>query len=140
MSTLFLAWQDAKSSRAWYPIGRLESKSNNGPYRFSYVRGAQKANQESRMAPLEAFPNFHEVYESDELFPLFSNRILHSGRADFEEYLRLLDIDPSTTDPLEILAVSEGRRQTDNLEVFPKIKIDPDGFFRCRFFLHGWRH
>ena len=31
-------------------------------------------------------------------------------------------------------------RATDSFEVFPKIERLDDGAFRCRFFLHGWRH
>jgi hypothetical protein len=33
-----------------------------------------------------------------------------------------------------------GRRITDALEVFPKLERQPDGFFQCRFFLHGSSH
>jgi len=36
--------------------------------------------------------------------------------------------------------VTGGARQTDNLEVFPRIQKRRDGSFDCRFFLHGWRH
>ena len=47
---------------------------------------------------------------------------------------------PDHADPLEILALTGGERQTDNLEVFPKIERRKGGGFQCRFFLHGWRH
>jgi len=140
MSTLFLAWQDTNSSRLWYPIGKLEAESGQGPFRFTYTKGAEKAHAQSKMPPLESFPDFHATYESDVLFPLFQNRLLQSGRADFAEYLRVLDLDTTNPDPLEILALTEGKRQTDNLEVFPKITRSNDGSFRCRFFVHGWRH
>ena len=43
-------------------------------------------------------------------------------------------------DPFTVLGITGGERQTDPLEVFPKITTDADGTFRCRFFLHGWRH
>jgi hypothetical protein len=92
------------------------------------------------LQPLASFPDFHKQYESEELFPLFRNRVLAVDREDFAEYLRLLDLQPEEADPLEILALTEGRRQTDNLEVFPKISRTAEGGFRCRFFLHGWRH
>ena len=71
--------------------------------------------------------------------PLFKNRVITPGRKDFEEYLRQLDL-PGRADPIEILAVDGGRRATDSFEVFPQIQRLPDGSFRCRFFLHGWRH
>lgn len=140
MSTLFLAWQNPGQSRKWYPIGRLDADSAYGPFRFRYIRGAEKASQESGFAPLLSFPDFRQVYESKDLFPLFKNRILSPEREDFEEYLRYLDLQVAEPDPLLILALTEGRRQTDTLEVFPKIARNADGGFRCRFFLHGWRH
>ncbi len=140
MATVFLAWQSPTETRAWYPIGRLEADSAVGPFRFCYVRGAQKAQREAGLQPLVSFPDFERQYASEQLFPLFRNRILSSEREEFDDYLRSLDLRPDVADPLEILAITEGRRQTDTLEVFPKIKVDEDGMFRCRFFLHGWRH
>jgi hypothetical protein len=92
------------------------------------------------MEPLDSFPDFHKIYESSDLFPLFRNRILGESREDFPDYLKQLDLSPDHADPLEILALTGGERQTDNLEVFPKIERHKGGGFQCRFFLHGWRH
>jgi len=139
-ATVFLAWQSPTESRAWYPIGRLDADSAKGPFRFCYVRGAEKARQEAGLQPLISFPDFGRRYESDQLFPLFRNRLLSPEREEFVEYLETLDLSPDKADPLEILAVTEGRRQTDTLEVFPKISVGEDGAFHCRFFLHGWQH
>ena len=61
-------------------------------------------------------------------------------RRSFYEYLSFLDIVDESPDPLEILSVDGGYRVTDNFQVFPKIRKQPDGSFSCRFFLHGWRH
>ncbi|MDN5751986.1 MAG: hypothetical protein L0H15_01730 [Nitrosospira sp.] len=66
--------------------------------------------------------------------------MLNPRRGDYAEYVERLALDPNHVDPLDILAISEGRRQTDNLEVFPQIQPRRDGSFVCRFFLHGWRH
>ena len=90
--------------------------------------------------PLPAFPNLRERYEASELFPLFKNRVLDPNRRDFADYLRSLDLDPRHSDPIAILAVSGGERQTDNFEVFPKIEKGKNNSFTCRFFLHGLRH
>jgi hypothetical protein len=98
------------------------------------------AHKKAGLEPLDSFPDFHKVYESTELFPLFRNRILGEERKDFKEYLTQLDLSPEHADPLEILALTGGERQTDNLEVFPKIDRHKGGGFRCRCFLHGWRH
>jgi hypothetical protein len=118
----------------------LDADTQTKEYSFAYIRGAKKAHEEAEMSPLAEFPDFYRKYEAESLFPLFQNRILSPSREDFSEYVRWMDLNPSNADPLEILAVSEGRRLTDNLEVFPLILREPDGGFRCRFFLHGWRH
>lgn len=137
--TLFLAWQDKARTRQWFPVGRLDVLKPVSRYRFRYVQGAERAQQQSGFEPLYDFPDFHRTYESAELFPLFKNRVLTPGRRDFDEYLRLLDL-PEQADPIEMLSVNGGYRATDSFEVFPKIERQDDGSFRCRFFLHGWRH
>ncbi|MBW6513093.1 MAG: hypothetical protein K0A93_13445, partial [Desulfuromonadaceae bacterium] len=140
MKTLFVAWQDTTHSRAWYPIGRLDADSSRSHYKFSYTQGAEIAKNQAGLQPLDSFPDFHKVYKSSELFPLFKNRIMGEGREDFKEYIRQLGLDPDHADPLEILALTGGERQTDNLEVFPKIERHKNGGFTSRFFVHGWRH
>lgn len=137
--TLFLAWQDKARTREWFPVGRLDVLDPPSSYRFRYVRGAERAHEATGFEPLYDFPDFHQRYDSSALFPLFKNRVLTPGRKDFEEYLRQLDLD-ETADPIEILSVDGGYRATDSFEVFPKIERRADGAFRCRFFLHGWRH
>ncbi len=146
MKTLFLAWQDKRlrgdhedGSRAWFPIGRLDADPNDAHYRFAYTRGVLQARAKAGFQPLEAFPKLEALYESAELFPLFQNRLISTKREDYAEYLHRLDLSPGA-DPFEILAISGGGKQTDNLEVFPKILTRRDGSFSCRFFLHGWRH
>ena len=137
--TLFLAWQDKARSRKWFPVGRLDVRMADSLYRFRYVRGAQRAQEQSGFGPLYDFPSFERSYEASDLFPLFQNRVLDPKRLDFQEYLQRLAL-PDQADPIEILSVDEGRRATDSFEVFPKIERSEDGAFRCRFFLHGSRH
>jgi hypothetical protein len=139
MKTLFLAWQDTAATRAWYPIGRLDADVLNSRFQFGYTHGAELAHNVAGLEPLDSFPDFHKKYESSELFPMFRNRVLAEDRKDFKEYLRQLDLSPDAN-PIEILALTGGQRQTDNFEVFPKIERHKDGGFRCKFFLHGWRH
>ena len=139
-NTLFLAWQDQrKESRLWFPVGRLDVDTESPFYRFRYIRGAARAKSEAGFPLLAEFPSLDEDYRSPELFPLFQNRIMNSGRPDFADYLSGLDL-PEGADPVEILAVSGGTRVTDAYEVFPKLVKRKDGSFTCRFFLHGWRH
>ena len=136
--TLFLAWQD-KNRRQWFPVGRLDADVSASFYRFRYVAGAQRAQKEAKFPLLLEFPEVREDYKSSELFALFKNRIIASGRPDRMEYLQNLDL-KEDANPIEILSASGGRRATDFYEVFPKIVKQSDGSFICRFFLHGWRH
>ena len=141
ITSLFLAWQDTEQSRAWFPIGRLDANMERSHYRFSYTRGATRAARKAGLQPLPAFPDFHQTYEASELFPLFRNRVIGTDREDFRDYLRQLDLKPAEAkDPIAILAVTGGMRQTDHFEVFPKLERRTDGTFTCRFFLHGSRH
>jgi len=143
MKSLFLAWQapsDSIRSRAWFPVGRLDAEPDTHHYRFRYTHGAVKAQEDVGFAPLLAFPDFNKDYESDQLFPLFKNRVISPKRTDFQEYIQWLDLDRGHSDPISILSVSGGERVTDNLEVFPKVTADSDGNFHVRFFLHGLRH
>jgi hypothetical protein len=142
--TLFLAWQDtrlqdARPSRAWFPVGQLDADVDRHMYRFRYINGAVRARQVAGFTPLIEFPEFDGDYHSKELFPLFQNRVMNRTRPDFREYLQSLDLH-GEADPIEILSRSGGQRVTDTYEVFPKIEKQSDGSFTCRFFLHGWRH
>jgi len=121
MNSLFPAWQDAGPSRAWFPIGRLDADLDRQHFTFGYTRGAERAARDAGLRPLESFPDFRRIYESSRLFPLFRHRVLESNRPDFKEYVEQLDLDPQYADPIAILAVSGGTRQTDNVHVFPKI-------------------
>lgn len=143
MKTLFLAWGLHRSAISigsggahWFPIGRLEWDLSW--FRFRYMRGALAAQAKTGFQALAAFPRLDQVYESKELFPLFQNRLISPKREDYAEYLDRLDLSPEHADPFEILAISGGSKQTDNLEVFPELQTRLDGTFSCRFFLRGW--
>ena len=137
--TLFLAWQDNRPSRAWFPVGRLDADVEESCYRFRYIGGARRAQKEVGFPPLIDFPDLEGDYQSAELFPLFRNRVMNPARPDFTDYLQRLDL-PEEADPIEILSTNGGHRVTDAYEVFPKIEKDSSGSFSCRYFLHGWRH
>ena len=137
--SLFLAWQDKGNSRQWFPIGRLDADLGAYAYRFRYTGGAKRAQSEAGFPLLVEFPQLERDYRAARLFPLFRNRVINPGRSNREDYLRRLAL-PSEADPFEILSTNGGYRATDAYEVFPKLEKGPDGSFRCRFFLHGWRH
>jgi hypothetical protein len=125
-----------QTGEQWVPVGRLERVP--GGYRFVYTRGAKK------LRGFHPFPNMqdlHAIYESDELFPLFANRMLAPSRPEYEAYLNWagfgLDNPP---DPIALLAITEGKRATDQLEVFPCPMPDSSGCYVTKFFLHGIRY
>ena len=136
--TFFIAWQ-ATRNRGWFPVGRLDVDVKGSGYRFRYVKGAVRAQEEVDFSTLMEFPKLKGNYESEELFPTFTNRVMSKSRPDFAEYMRNLDLHEGI-DPIESMNVDGGYRVTDAYEVFPKIEKGADGSFRCRFFLHGDRH
>lgn len=145
MRSLFLGWRAPKffPGRPWFPIGLLDVEKVDEEtirYRFRYTQGAMTARNEVGFDPLLSFPDFERDYESENLFPLFKNRVLSHKRSDFAEFVSWLDLKPEDADPILILAVSGGNRATDNMEVFPKVVPAADGSFNVRFFLHGIRH
>jgi len=137
--TLFLAWQDKRLTREWFPVGRLDISPHDRSHRFRYIKGAKRAQTAAGFTPLLDFPDWNRTYESSVLFPLFMNRVLQSTRQDFPEYMQMLDL-PEDSGPADILAVGGGKRATDNFEVFPMLERKPDGSFDSRFFQHGWRY
>ena len=146
MKSLYLAWQapaESDRSKAWFPIGRLDSESEDPDdphYRFRYIGGAKRAEEEVGFKPLVSFPDFQQDYRAGKLFPLFHNRVLSPKRADFAEYIDWLDLSEKEADPISILSVSGGVRVTDKLQTFPKVDADAQGNFNLRFFAHGLRY
>ncbi|MGO8705898.1 MAG: HIRAN domain-containing protein [Candidatus Brocadiia bacterium] len=136
-NALFVAWRSGGSAPgSWGPVGRLEC--NDGLYIFYYTRGA-------RMLPgFQPFPEMNDldqVYVSEELFPLFENRLLSKSRPEYDQFLYWGGFDPDNPpDPISILGVTEGIRQTDSIEVFPCPRPDSAGCYLNKFFLHGVRH
>ena len=137
MKTLFLAWQDPVS-RSWFPIGRLTF--NGKEYQFNYTNGVLEAKLKCGFKPLPSFPDFNNVYTSQKLFPLFSNRVMPRSRPDYPEFLQWLNIPQHEDDPIALLARSGGKRVTDKFEVFPCPEPDENGRYRIHFFAHGLRH
>ena len=137
--TLFLAWHGAGENRLWYPVGRLDAAPKCSIYRFRYIGGAERAQEEAEFPLIIGFPDIDKKYDSEELFPLFQNRIMSPSRPDFKSYLKALDLEEDAN-PIEILAANGGERVTDRYEVFPQPARQPDGSFLFRFFLHGWRY
>ncbi len=137
MKHLFLAWQDPGTSRRWYPIGRLTE--TDGCYQFVYTQGAFEA-QQAGFCPLPSFPDLNATYESTQLFPLFSNRVLSPTRPDYAEFAEWLSLPAGEDNPFALLARSGGKRATDTLAVFPCPEKDAEGLYHIHLFIHGLSH
>lgn len=137
---LFVGWQD-EMSRQWHPVGRLRQLPG-GLYEFVYTRGFLAA-RKAGMQPLLGFDDAFGRYLSDELFPLFGNRVMSRTRSDYASYVRRLDL-PEDTAPVLMLARSEGRRNTDPFVVFPEpslTSMDRGQLqYDLTFFVHGVRY
>jgi hypothetical protein len=135
-SVLFVAWRSGRPDQGrWGPVGRLEHGAEG--YRFVYTRGARTL---EGFQPFPEMPELEGVYESEELFPLFANRVLAPSRPEYEAFLVWGGFDPNNPpDPIAVLGVTEGRRATDSLEVFPCPLPDASGCYISKFFLHGVR-
>ena len=136
MKALFVAWRAGNDGPgAWGPVGRLEH--DGALFRFSYTKGARII---PGFRPFAQMEDLEQVYESADLFPLFANRLLSRSRPEYEEFLRWGGFNPDDPpDPIAVLSVTEGIRQTDSIEVFPCPQPDSVGCYINKFFLHGIR-
>jgi len=135
--TVFLGWQDP-IARRWYAIGRLISE--DGKYRFAYTGGVHGALETGRFEAIPSFPDIHTEYEADELFPLFSNRVLHPSRPEYRDMLQWLCVPETEHDPVAILARTGGQRVTDTFEVFPCPEPADRESYQVHFLVHGLSH
>lgn len=135
MNSLFVAWRPPMPDQTgWRPVGRLEHDGDL--YRFWYTQGARKPG----FRPFAQMEQLDQVYESAEMFPLFANRLLSASRPEYEAFMRWSGFDTENPpDPIVVLGVTEGIRQTDAVEVFPCPAPDPGGCYVNKFFLHGIR-
>ena len=134
MKTLYVAWQNP-DNRSWFPVGKLTFDGQ--VYQFSYTRGAKKS---SNFTCFGLMTDFNVVYESVDLFPLFSNRLIPESRPEYREFVDWLALQRNEADPIALLGRSEGVRGTDSLTVFPHPEKDEKGEFRLHFFSHGIRY
>ncbi len=136
MKSLFVAWHASEPSPIWGPVGRLSYE--NGHYRFQYTHGAKLL---SGFQPFDGMEILEQVYESTELFPLFHNRLLPKSRSEYRDYLTWSGFDPDDPpEPLIILGRTEGRKQTDSVQMFPCPEPDSHGCYINLFFSHGLRY
>lgn len=134
MKALFLACQD-KASHQWSPVARLTKQ--DGKYHFLYTKGARKIPD---FLPLGRMADLKKEYVSDDLFPIFSNRILPKTRPEYSDYLNWLGLSHENHTALEELARTGGLRATDNLELIPCPEPTADCKYEAYFFCRGLSH
>jgi len=129
---LILAWKNPEN-RQWIPIGCLEYKENK--YYFNYTNGAKTKN----FQPFGQMNELKNTYSSENLFPIFKNRLLAKSRPEYEDYIKWLDISKNENALIE-LSRSRGIRATDELQLFPIPEINSNGDYEVLFFSHGISH
>lgn len=132
-SRLVVAWQHPQT-RLISAVGMLDVETER--YRFRYLRRAIRTTD---FRPFLGFREFERTYLSDELFPLFQQRVMNPRRPDYERYIRSLSL-PSDATPWEQLARSGGKRTGDTIQLFPEPIVRVDGSSRSCFLVHGVRH
>lgn len=129
--SVYLAWQ-APDSREWHVVGKLTKKDDK--YIFKYTQGALSS---KKFIAFSGMDDLSRVYVSNEIFPLFKNRLLSPKRPEYSKFIDWLQLPTDQVTPINILGRSGAARITDQLQMFKKIKLDNERRFEHKFFAHG---
>jgi len=116
------------------PIGVLGFDGKQYSFRYLEVAGT-----DPEFRPLLGFRDLEGLYTSDDLFPLFQERVLDPSRPDFERVIERLDLDPSRATPWEQLVRLGGASEGDTLQVTP-FPFDTSAGWQCLALLAGIRY
>lgn len=130
---LVVCWREPEL-REWIPVGRLWQEKQQ--FFFCYTQGLKKAQQNNNFSFFTEMTDPTKTYFSDELFPIFQNRLLSKSRPEYKRYLEWLALDESLT-ALDELSRTNGARATDSLLLFEIPQKTKDGKYRTCFFAHG---
>lgn len=133
--TLVLCWREP-ASREWITVGKLWKQEEQ--YRFCYTNGVEKAEKSGNFALFGQMDEKDKTYVSNELFPIFKNRLLQKSRPEYQAYLDWLGLD-KTLEPLDELSRTNGVRATDSLQLF-EVPTMQDEKYTTYFFSHGISH
>lgn len=115
-------------TRRFARVGEL-SLADEGHYVFQYDIETTR--------PLPGLPlTESRIHRSQELWPVFAERVMRPERPDYRDSLERLGLDLAAV-PFEVLAVSGGRRTGDAYELTP---IPQPGPVELPFLVHGVRH
>lgn len=130
---LLVVWQQP-GTRAMIPVGVLTFDGET--YTFDYLPNVAHV---AEFRPLLGFRDLTKSYKSDELFPLFRERVLDPTRPDFVRVLDELSLDPSSATPWEQLVRSGGSSEGDTLQVTPFPRESAEGW-TCTALAAGVRY
>jgi len=120
----------------WATVGKLTKQ--NSYYEFRYTMGARKLPD---VAPFPGLPDLEKVYQMEDIFPIFKNRLLSERRPEYKKWLSWGGFDPDVKpDAISVLSTLGSRRAADSLELFTGPLRLQDGSCYSQFFLHGVRH
>lgn len=134
--SLFVSWRDPTGSI--HPVGVLRRRIGPDGEHFSFAY-LKLAEQLTDFEPLPGLADLHARYDSDRLFPVFSNRVMPRSRPEFDLLAARVELG-GDADPFEVLARTGGRRATDRIEVFVAPERAADGTSQVLFFARGIRH
>ena len=132
VTNLYVAWQD-QVTRQWHTIARLRRLESG--YEFAFTRGIAHLDT----IPLDLFRmDVKKRYVSDELIPLFKNKLPSRNRNDFIKMANWLNLkgNEGEFDALSKFGLIPG---TDAILVYPEAHVD-SGEYHLEFFVHGIRH
>lgn len=130
---LVVTWQHP-ADRNIEPVGFLDYDGEH--YRFGYIRHALSVKD---FRPLLGFRDLHRAYSSEELFPLFAQRVMDPRRPDYQRYVERLGLGEEEAGPWEQIERSQGRRQGDTIQLLPQPATDGETL-TCLFLVNGVRH
>jgi hypothetical protein len=133
MTRFLVTWRNGALRRT-YPVGVLVATEMVCD--FSYLEAA------ATTPDFRAFVNFPELdrpYNSTQLFPFFSQRVMDRRRPDHAGYVRALGLPADATD-LELLGRANGQRKGDTVQVILEPTVGVAGEVDHSFLVSGVRH
>lgn len=130
----FVMWQDGETRR-WHTVGCLGYDGKE--YSFYYTKGAQKS---QHFTPFGRMDALDEIYKSEDLFPLFANRVLSKSRPEYEEFIAWMGLEGQNIHPFQLLVRAEGLKETDRLIVHACPERGDDDKYTNFLFCHGIRY
>jgi len=134
--TVFVFWRSPRANDL-HPVGRLVVNSGSPRFEFDYVKDVAGARAQGFALFLD-FPELERTYASDQLFPLFANRLMSASRPDYRSWIERHGLSADTADEVSLLLRTDGHRATDRVELLAApARQDGRPMFTSWFFVRG---